>query len=330
MSIATELQRIVDTKKDLRKALKIDDSVPFSQYAAHIPWHGETPPANAIFFDFMNDRYSADGVPVALPALGSTFTRLSSATQWKEGALVDVAANVMRVDAGKGLLIEPQRTSAVSAPINTWNINGMTLTSTTLAGEFAVKLVNSTSAGVRYFRTRIDGLGLDNKISVMSFISKPDYPGSFMMMRVISSLGYQSYDYDNSVFGSALFFSASSTDKFFTKLESEVQVYPLGSPMPNVFGSIFTSDRAESSESAGASGIAGATVALMQFEEGVRATSYIRLSGSPTTRAKETFIVTLAPGQTITSDKDPGIVMTMLGNDAVFEGHGHLRYIWVD
>lgn len=302
MSIATELQRIVDTKKDLRKALNIDDSVPFSQYAAHIPWHGETPPASTRFFDFVGNRYSAGGAPAPLSSLGSTFTRLSSATQWKDGVLVDVATNVMRLDKAKGLLIEPQRTNSTSL------MSPIPETSTEYGwsgGQPASKINN----GVRV--TPVVG---SNGLYYKNHYINPN--------EVLISSMYILSDRDETIR-----FSNSSTDAQYESLTANTlkrvsRPVMVSSELRFMYFGAFLNDTHSTD------------LFCAQLENGITVTSYIPTTYSrdrlAVTRSKDTLVVPFETGQTVTADKDEGVTMTIIGLNAVFEGHGHLRYIWVD
>lgn len=288
-----------------------------------VPWLGTVIPNGDAVFDFEKNRYAVKGVPVGLSDI-SEFIRLSSATMWQDVQFVEVQNNTPRISS-EGLLIEPQRTNPIVKPMNTWDLMGMTVTDTTLVGETAVALTNHTAAGARYVRTKTDLFGLDNKTAVMSFISKPNYPNTFIMIRTRGSSGYQNYDYDNSVFGNDDFFSASTSNEYFTKIESEVQ---LG--VSNMYLSLYTSSEATLLENVLEVDVAGATVASVQVEEGIRATSFIPTKGAPATRSPDILNIPLLPTQTVTGDWDEGVTYSVADGVATFTGHGYIRNIIVE
>ena len=114
MNIYDELALVADTKENLRLSLGLSKDVPFSQYASRIPFYLKA----GNVFDFVNNQYSKDQLPVDLSDI-SEFIRLSSATEWQGEQIVEVADNVPRI-SGEGLLIEPQRTNT-ARPFTTWS-----------------------------------------------------------------------------------------------------------------------------------------------------------------------------------------------------------------
>lgn len=340
MSIATELQRILATKKDLRNALNIDDSVPFSQYAAHIPWHGETPPASTRFFDFVGNRYSADGFPALLSSLGITFTRLSSATQWKDGVLVDVATNVMRIDVGKGLLIEPQSTNVI---------------------------VNNTLTNIERYRgvsfsatSQFDGFMPDAKIAtalvergetsngLFTALNPTEYPLGMNAENGYLSSVYVKYN------GSARYASLYATDSSASGAVVDL-VDGLDLSRSNVgvaeeleggwwrlktWYSFKTSVPFKQFRFAFGNAIANSRI-ITEVGDNVQVAyatacdsedvnySVIKTYGTPTTRAADHLAIPVPHGQTIVADMDEGVTYEMDGGEAVFTGHGYIRSIRV-
>lgn len=336
MSIATELQRILATKKDLRNALNIDDSVPFSQYAAHIPWHGETPPASTRFFDFVGNRYSADGFPALLSSLGITFTRLSSATQWKDGVLVDVAANVMRLDKPKGLLIEKSSTELIHNNSSLTSINtAWTATQKTDAqiGSVFEFVSDGSSAAIR---TNVPvypegNVAADNGYYYRSVLVKKTDVDSYFFLG--SSSGNVSLIL-NLRDGSVDTVGVSVAQHKVTLIGHYYLIESLSTETGAVERQFFlvASNNRGSFASLGApSSGYKTTVAFPSF----RGTadfpqSAIKTSGTQVTRAKETLVIPFAAGQTVTADKDEGVTMTIVDNNAVFEGQGYIRSVRVN
>lgn len=319
MSIATELQRILATKKDLRNALNIDDSVPFSQYAAHIPWHGETPPASTRFFDFVGNRYSADGFPALLSSLGITFTRLSSATQWKDGVLVGVAANVMRLDKTKGLLIEPQRTN-ISRPSEGASAVGfgaippvVTNVIQDFGGRDVVVPRSIFAAGTTSGYAGRSDLGSLAYTEVGKY-----YRGSIYAKGVSNGL----YIYHAGNGGRGVISTGFSTTDKFQRVYSDTLLEGWAGPQRLVA-------MKNSPESTGDVSITGAQLEDVGSLGGL-ASSYIKTTSAPVTRSPDILNIPLLPSQTITGDWDAGVTYSLAGDIATFTGHGYIRNIVVE
>lgn len=108
----------------LRLAAGISPSTPTEYMLRHIPLWVKMSilrrniTERATTYAFTTNTYRKNGVTVSLDNV-SEFIRLSSATMWQDGQLVEVANNVPRI-SGEGLLIEPQRTN-VAIPFTQWS-----------------------------------------------------------------------------------------------------------------------------------------------------------------------------------------------------------------
>lgn len=309
MSIAGELVLLANTKEGLRESLGLSKDVPFSQYAAYIPWSSEGVPTTASVFDFSNNRYAKDGRAVYLTDMPSTFTRLSTATMWKSDKVIDVPENTPRINTD-GLLIEPQRTNLFQNSVITTG-NGVIPTTLEIGEGNTVPAVMLPQG-------------------VQSYV----YAGGTRPSQCVISMYVKNSDNSEPAFLGAV--SSAGTD-FVLVLGGA------GAAHPDTVSKISTVYRASRTITTppvggGGSGIlkyAGnspkdVTATWRQLEEGDTLTSYIRSSGSPTTRAKETLVVPFTVGQTVTADKDEGVTMTIVDNNAVFEGQGYIRNVRVN
>lgn len=279
-----------------------------SRRVNEIAGSGWTPPDDAKYLDFQNDRYSADGVPSDVSSL-STFTRLSSATMWKANKVIDVPENTPRINTD-GLLIEPQRTNIFPDSVITTGGGGVIPTTLEIGEENIVPAVRFPQ-GVQAY--------------AYASVARPD--------PCVISMYVKNSDNSEPAFSGPT--SGLGHDFVFRFAGNE-------SPTPYTVSKISAVYRvSQTSTFAEFSGLTGilkyatnspkdVTATWRQLEGGDTLTSYIRSSGSPTTRAKETLVIPFASGQTVTADKDAGVTMTIVDNNAVFEGQGYIRSIRVN
>lgn len=305
MSIATELALLANTKESLRAAIGLSTSIPFSQYKNYIY---DIPSAGDLY-DFVKNRFFSDGETRSFSDMPSQFTRLSSATMWKANNLIDVPENTPRISSN-GLLIEPQRTNLF--PNSVITTGSGVIPSTLEVGEGntvpAVRLPQgaSTYSYVSVLRP--------NPCVISAYVknsdnSKPEFVGAFNGVGVDFA-----FVVSTTVTSPALYAVSKHGDVYRVSSLSE---FPASSGNTGILKYAGNSAK-------------DVTATYRQIEAGDTLTSLIKSSGSPTTRAKETLIVPFTTGQTVTADKDAGVTMTIVDNNAVFEGHGYIRSVRVN
>lgn len=264
-------------------------------------------PADKKYFDFIGNRYSADGVPATVSSL-STFTRLSTATMWKADKVIDVPENTPRINTD-GLLIEPQRTNLFPNSVITTGVGVIPTTLEIGEGNIvpAVRLPQGI-ATYAYVGTASPSPCVISMYVKNSDNSEPAFSGAF----------------NNVGFDFALVFAGSVAPAPYTvsKISTVYRVSKTVTP-----GGVYSNTGILKY---GANSPKDVTATWRQLEAGDTLTSYIRSSGSPTTRAKETLVIPFTTGQTVTADKDEGVTMTIVDNNAVFEGQGYIRSIRVN
>lgn len=334
MSIADELVLLANTKENLRVSLGLPEDVPFSQYAANVPWGGDAIPATGTVFDFQKNRYAKDGKAIYLGDV-SGFIRLSSATKWHEGKLVEVQNSIPRISS-EGLLIEPQRTNTAINTDVTF-VNGAGYAVEHLGHEGVLKLYKLTeletvsvkSTGV-LFVTSLD------TFSANSFYFRSEgaaYIGT----------GYATVD------GSTLAVFSAQTGKIlqttisgFSTIEKDAidvgggfivnfNKVPGGAAIArrsiygvsNYSGALLRQNNSYMGDSSNV-----LVIGAFQCEpDAVKSSSYIPAASSPATRAPDILNIPRLPTQTITGDWDAGVTYTVSGSIATFAGHGHIRNI---
>lgn len=333
MSIADELALLANTKEGLRVSIGLSEDVPFSQYKNYIydiPSAGE-------FYDFVKNRFFSDGETRSFSDMPSQFNRLSSATMWKDGVLVDVAANVMRLDNTKGLLIEPQITNFILHSRDMtdpyWGVTNVTKTGNTIrentASGFHV-IASATRAVPQYDHTRTQDFiinPLNARYIGCNFLQGTGSSGFVIDVNDLTYFHSTGSNHTNlrnvsiKKQGGLLFVSYTIDDiggwNTATASVVSVQFYREKS-------------LASTSRSFLGDGTTELEIIYIGAQEGVLSSSAIPTTTAPVTRAKETLVVPFAVGQTVTADKDEGITMTIVGNNAVFEGQGYIRSIRVN
>lgn len=293
---------LANTKESLRVVMGLSKDVPFSQYASYIP-------KRSTVFDFVDNQYSKDQLPVNLSDI-SEFIRLSSATMWQDVQLVEVANNIPRISV-EGLLIEPQRTN--SFPDSVVSTGNGVIPTTLEVGEGNVVPAVIFTQGASTF-VHVSGVlrpspGVMSAYVQNSDNSKPTFTGSATGAGV---------DFVFILAGNRLF-----PDNYTVSRHGDVY---------RVSGlSLF-------SKATGISGITkyvansakDVTATYYQVEDGDTLTSLIKSSGSPATRAPDILNIPLLPSQTITGDWDEGVTYSLAGGIATFTGQGYIRNITVE
>lgn len=315
MSIELKLQAILETKAALQAALNLPNSVPFSQYAGRINWKDETPPADLMFADYTKDRYSVSGVPAGFSDVNE-FTRLTAATNFVGGELIEYAANKPRIEAGKGLLIEPVATNkvlySVDANGSAWSKTGLSGTGNTLCET------TSNSAHVLQQQLPVNSFQLTDKGS-NSMYFKESYDPSRWIAVGISNLS--SGNNTTSIQGGAIdspngqnIIESQSIQKSSDALALHVGYNQwLGIPIYSKPTIGLLSAR---TTSGGGAVYAGDTSKCFEFigsqlELGSYRTSLIKTTTAPATRAPDLLRLTIPAGKTLTLDADAGVTYIM-------------------
>lgn len=175
--IAPKLRLLLNTKKDLQAILKVPNGVPFNQYVRYLAWVGEPIPKAHLFGDYVKGRFTAGGKAVLQDEVGE-FTRLSRATNFVGGELVEYEVGEARIEAGKGLLVEPQITNGMSSGDFKNNYP-----------ESLAQVTTGVDSGLGFNYTRFIGGGGGQRATVafgMTGVSL--FPVAFMEGRAISFL----------------------------------------------------------------------------------------------------------------------------------------------
>lgn len=329
MSIATELALLANTKESLRVAIGLSTSIPFSQYAANVPWAGSVIPATGAVFDFQKNRYAKDGKAVYLDDV-SEFIRLSSATKWHDGKLVEVANNIPRI-SGEGLLIEPQRTNNLVGNVLTYGSSpyrqntSLTYLGTSLTSPYyELQAIEDGGVGAAFERTLAT---IEQDYTVSAAILKV---GEYVQVGSRRTSGG----------------TKDATAKLTTSTDEVVvnDISPFLSdggyiPIDDTRGVLWASRGPVDLNSGSnhyqvvASGLSEGEVFNMyapQTEIGFGVTSYIPTDVAPATRSPDILNIPLLPSQSIAGEWDEGVTYEIVDNVATFTGHGYIRNITVE
>ena len=327
MSIATKLALLANTKENLRVSLGLSKDVPFSQYAGNVPWTGDVIPATGTVFDFQKNRYAKDGKAVYLDYI-SEFIRLSSATKWQNGQLVEVQNDIPRISE-EGLLNEEQRTnlvpySDVSAGKWAHGGNHTTGVATGMPGILAtgVRLVHNGEGPATYnYYQQLEPIPeVTHTLSLfIRYEDGRDIVGEF---GAPGSEGSSLNPFTIVINGRAMSLSA-------------LKIQAVGGGVLRLSASITPSDtvmrgwglliRPQHKE-----GLPPLYVTGYQIEVGSFPSSYIPTNGTPATRAPDILNIPLLPTQSLTGDWDAGVTYSVAGGTATFTGHGYIRNITVE
>ena len=335
----------------LRLAAGISPSTPTEYMLKHIPlWvkmsilrrntgttgGGDTPtPKKVTTYNFTTNTYRKNGSTVSLGDV-SEFIRLSSATEWQDGNLVEVSNNIPRI-SGEGLLIEPQATNFIHHSTDISNsywtksgtsVVGRTLTQNTSTGTHAlssptrsVPQYNHTrtqSMSIRPMGSKYIGLNFTNGVGAAGFVvdaSTLEYfsnegsrHGNLRNVPISSSGGVLSISYTIDDIGG---WNTSGNSVV------AVQFY-------NAF-SVATASRSFAGD-----GVTSVEVLYVGANKGDVKSSEIITSDSPATRSPDILNIPILPTQTITGDWDEGVTHSLGGGLVTFTGHGRIRTITVE
>lgn len=261
-------------------------------------------PDTAVHMDFVKSRYAANGEPKGFEEVGN-FTRLSKATMWQDGQLVEVANSVPRI-SGEGLLIEPQRTNSWPSS-ETFDTNNMRP-----LGDL-----------IRYSTTEI---GIRGKRQARGYQINPDVGGQGGWLATPSTTSGNTR---------SIYARAPSIDKegslglLVQNTSSDSELFTI--TMEWYRFSMETTHRQLHPVDFRKTGTTTDTVIIqgLQREEG-KITSYIPTDGAPVTRAPDILKVPLLETQTLTGDWDEDVTYETVDGEAVFTGHGYIRTIEVN
>lgn len=333
MSIATELALLANTKESLRVAIGLSTSIPFSQYAVNMPWGSDVIPPTGIVFDFKKNRYAVDGKAVYLDDV-SEFIRLSSATKWHDGKLVEVVNNIPRINSA-GLLIEKSATESIP--------NNSTFTSTNTA--WAATSKPDAQIG-NVFEFVSDGSAAPVSTNIPTYPAGNVSPSSGYYYRSILAkkvstdsflwLGASSVNASivvNLKNGSSVYEGSFVIE---SKISDINEYYLIETLSTEISGSTRQFYFYASNNIAGASLLAPTighkvTVALPSFMDTADfPQSFVKTSGTQVTRSPDILNIPLLPSQTITGDWDADVTYSVAGGIATFTGHGRIRTITVE
>lgn len=329
MSIADELALLANTKESLRVAIGLSTSIPFSQYAVNIPWVGDVIPATGIVFDFKKNRYAKDGKAVYLDDV-SEFIRLSSATKWRDGQLVEVADNAPRI-SGEGLLNEEQRTNLIpysaSFTSGAWTVENCTASANASKApdgtDTATLVTPAAGTGGRWVR-------IANKTSPRSnsyFVKSAGCRYVALAYSTTSTSVTFDLETGETLAGVVIVdFSVQRLPNGWWRISHTVQGGVLNTLLPVDTMRLVPYNGASSTFN----GTDGIYLWGAQIEEGSFPTSYIPTKGTPATRSPDILNIPLLPTQTITGDWDDGVTYSLAGGIATFTGHGYIRNITVE
>ncbi len=330
MSIADELALLANTKENLRLSLGLSKDVPFSQYVSHIPYYAK----EGTVFDFVNNQYSKDQLPVNLNDI-SEFIRLSSATEWQNGQLVEAANNIPRI-SGEGLLIEPQRTNTG---------NAVTTLVTTPPFPMSDEILISTRTNQSIGQSRkltLDKEGfLNTRVNSTGYAYLPMLPTIFIksscryLRVIVSALTSYAVTYDLQVGSIVAKGNSLRFDPIIEKHGEWCRVsmasYAVGGGYLNMIEASDTLNFRNSQHPQQAGDYIEAWADQKEVaDEDLKPTSYIFNNDVPATRAPDILNIPLLPSQTITGDWDTGVTYEVADNIATFTGHGYIRNITVE
>ena len=303
-----------------------------------IPWLGSEIPAEDAVFDFEKNRYIEKGVPVGLSDI-SEFIRLSSATKWQDGQIVEVADNIPRI-SGDGLLIEPQRTNYVSETdiSKWWRRSGVTAVNNNGFTTFTADNTVTSGADLIVYGSNSTGdisLYYSNGPRAISYMVKDD--ADLMALTVLAS--WNSYPHICTVVDIVNSTArVGSTSPVLSKTEINgaykkfmFKISPLIAGYDRFKFGNATNTNVNSVANYTGDGSAMYTLGYPQVEptDGI-ATSFIPTSGTPATRSPDILNIPLLPTQTITGDWDEGVTYEVADGIATFTGHGYIRNITVE
>lgn len=333
MSIETELALLANTKESLRLAIGLSTSIPFSQYAANIPWGSDVIPATGTVFDFQKNRYAKGGKAVYLDDV-SEFIRLSSATMWHDGQLVEVQDSMPRISSA-GLLVENSVTESIP--------NNSTITSTDATWVVTSKTDQNIGS---VFEFVSDGSDSIIRTDIPTYPAGNVDPNSGYYYRSILAKKTPTDSFllfGSSQAGSTIMVNLKNGSVDYmggTVVESEISdigEYYLIEILTAPLSSFQRQFVLYASNNPGSGGRPGepttghkVTVALPSYRDTADfPQSFVKTSGTQVTRSPDILNIPLLPTQTLSGDWDEGVTYEVADNIATFTGHGYIRNITV-
>lgn len=338
MSLETKIHGSIISRRAVRDALGLDETVPFSQYAAYIPWCSEGVPTTASVFDFSNNRYAKDGRAVYLTDI-SNFIRLSAATVWQgDGSIVEVDVDVPRI-SGEGLLIEPQRTNSAVGTVK--NYFGGTDLNATVWGQtdgnlsdkedfYRFEKANSARTA-NFYRYRFNAPYPEGIVTGSIFVRRGDSPAQYFKFFAApyTTFTSSSFDLDTYTVNASAFpdntldarmdkkasIARASHSALKQDLRSTFNIAFTDSPNPAALTSPLTQDGQYH------------LLSGIQVEDGLYPTSYIHALSAPATRAPDILNIPIKPTQAVTGDWDDGVTYEIADGVLSFTGLGYIRNI---
>lgn len=348
----TTEQMTPEEEARLRLAAGISPSTPTEYMLRHIPlWvkmsilrrntgvvaggGGDTPtPKKVTTYDFTTNTYRKNGSKISLGDV-SEFIRLSYATIWQDGNLVEVGNNIPRI-GGDGLLIEKSATelipnnSTITSNRSTWTATSKPDTQVGDACEF----VSDGSTPVVSINTPLQPNGNvipNSGYYYRGILAKKTASDSFL------TLGSASESVTVVVNLKSGSLESSGSDVVESRI-SDINGYYLIETL--AMGSISTMRRFTITASNSIDPVSGlllptvghkVTIALPSFRDTTYfPQSVIMTSGTQTTRSPDILNIPILPSQTLTGDWDEGITHSLAGGIVTFAGHGYVRNITVE
>lgn len=308
--IHLSLEEILSIKQDLREVANIPNTIPFSAYYSYMAWQEDLDsiPLSPKYLDFTKNRYSENGVPCGIDSVGN-FTRLSSATMWQDGKLVEVGNNIPRISSD-GLLIEPQRTNIFPNSVMTTGVGVIPTTLEVSEGNVvpAVRFPQGVTTWSYAIVLR------PNPCVISAYVknsdnSKPEFTGSVE--------GLES-DFAFLVGSDGI----TASGEYTVSRHGDVYRASVLSVLPEKQGNTGIIKYAGNSAT-------DLTATYRQLEAGDTLTSLIKTSGTPATRSPDILIIDVEPNQYISGEWDDGVVFEQFSGYAKFSGQGYIRNIEV-
>ena len=310
-TIADNIAELMRIRLEMKEFAKIPDDVPFEQYGAWLAWAGEKAPAQPLMADFVNKRYSMDGVPCRFEDIFE-FERLSKAWDFcNKLTFTEYQENVPRIDT-RGILLEPQGTNLAYDSINPENwMSKSNADITPLVSSTGLQGINYVSHATRVPSRAVS---LPNTDSVRYTLG-----GWRNTNAIATSLLIRDTTTHTNLKGCSYFPNKNnSTDEWGTISDIVYGSYTCEITPMNAITAYFGS----TSSIAGV--LEGFNWFFIQVEPGDQRTSLIVTDNTSVTRLPETLTLK-NPNQSIIVDADEGIIQ----DKGTFSGFGHIRKIEV-
>lgn len=260
-----------------------------------------------IKLDFEAGDYRENGFVTPLTDV-VTFIRLSAATDFVDGSLLNYAAGVPRISSN-GLLIEPQATNLLKSSEVIGTGWGVIRTSV----GTAVGATPATSSGT---------------YTTLARTVNDSYIQQELLKFPVATEVFTTTHASDFVNGIPSIDIVKSTSPF-TFYNSKLLADGIASTSSTIVPELQDFRYRVRLQGGGASGdLAGFNLGANQLEVGGR-TSYIPTGSTPATRSPDSLVIPISPTETISGDWDSGISYTISAGEAIFTGHGRIRSIYV-